>query len=129
MNNQPPACGSCGLTIDEPTGFPVADRTPCPQCGSTARKYFILSKATAKAQPGLGFKQKRPDVKKPLVEGFTGRDLRKRDGDFIQKERLIDRENDKYREKIVTDSGDIIRNVDEPLSKHRGRGSAKFKQS
>ncbi len=129
MSDQSPACGSCGLTIDEPPGLPIADRTPCPQCGSTARKYFKHLKATAKAQASLGFKQKRPGVKKPLAEGFTGRDLRQSVGDFVQKERLIDRKNDRYREKIVTDSGDTIRNVDESLSKHKGRGSAKFKQN
>ena len=129
MSDQSTECGSCGLTIDERCGLPIADRTPCPQCGSTARKYFKHLKVTAKAQVSLGFKQKRPGVKKPLAEGFTGRELRQSEGDFVQKERLIDRENDRYREKVVTVSGDIIRDVDEPLSEHKDRGSAKFKKT
>ena len=35
-------CGSCGAQVDEPANLPVADRTPCPRCGSTSR----LMKAT-----------------------------------------------------------------------------------
>lgn len=32
-------CGNenCGRRLDEPPGLPLAERTPCPQCGSLAR--------------------------------------------------------------------------------------------
>ena len=82
----------------------------------------------AKAQVSLSFKHNRPGIKKPLAEGFSGREKRKSVGDFVNKERRIDRENDLYREKVVTDSGEIIHDVDEPLNKHRGHGSAKSNQ-
>ena len=127
MSDQLVACGSCGVPIDEPADLPIEDRTPCLQCGSTARKLSVHLKAVAKAQVGVGFKHKRPGRKKPIAEGFTGRQLRTAVGDYVYKERLIDRENDRYREKIVTNSGEVIHDVDEPLSKHRGYGSAKIK--
>ncbi len=122
-------CGSCGEPIDESADVPIEDRVPCPQCGSTTRKFSEHLKVEAKAQVGLGFKHKRPGSKKPIAEGFTGRELRKSVGDFVDKERLIDRENDRYREKVVTDSGEVIRDVDEPLSEHTDRGSAKLKRT
>ena len=40
-------------------------------------------------------------------------------------ERTIDRRNDHYRERIVDSEGNVVRDVDEPLSEHRGRGDAK----
>ncbi len=129
MSDQLVACGSCGVPIDESADVPIEDRMPCPQCGSKAREFSVRLKVEAKAQIGLGFKHKRPGSKKPIAEGFTGRELRKSVGDFVDKERLIDRENDRYREKVVTDSGEVIRDVDEPLSEHRDHGSAKFKQT
>ncbi len=129
MSDQLVACGSCGVPIDESADVPIEDRMPCPQCGSTAREFSVRLKVEAKAQVGLGFKQKRPGSNKPIAEGFTGRELRKSVGDFVDKERLIDRENDRYREKVVTDSGEVIRDVDEPLSEHRDYGSAKFKRT
>jgi hypothetical protein len=30
-------CGGCGRALEEPTDTPVESRTPCPDCGSTAR--------------------------------------------------------------------------------------------
>ena len=128
MIDQSTACGSCGTPIDEPAGLPTEDRAPCPQCGSTTREFSKHLSLRAKAQVGLGFKHKRPGTKKPLAEGFAGREKRKSVGDFVSKERLIDRENDLYRETVVTDSGEVIHNVEESLSKHRGHGSAKSKQ-
>jgi hypothetical protein len=73
-------------------------------------------------------KQKRPGVKKPLTEIFTGSEPRRSVGDFVTKERVIDRANDRYREKVVTDEGEVLRDVDEPLSQHKGRGSDKPKE-
>ena len=45
---------------------------------------------------------------------------------FVRISRLVDRENDRYRESVEdTKTGEVIRDVDHPLSEHRGRGSAK----
>ena len=49
---------------------------------------------------------------------------------MIHKERLIDRKNNRYRE-VVKDmkTGDVIHEVDEPLSQHTGHGSAKPRET
>jgi hypothetical protein len=43
-------------------------------------------------------------------------------------DRAFDRENDRYREIIKGPDGKIVRQVDELLSKHIGRGTAKKKK-
>ena len=44
----------------------------------------------------------------------------------IRHERLIDRQNNRYVEKVIArDSGEIIHHCDEPLSEHNGHGSDK----
>ncbi|MDX2190986.1 MAG: hypothetical protein SFY32_14090 [Bacteroidota bacterium] len=48
-------------------------------------------------------------------------------GEWVFKERIVDYPNDRYYEKVVKDNGEVIRNVNESLKKHIGRGSAKFK--
>jgi hypothetical protein len=73
----------------------------------------------------LGFKHKRPGFKKPIAEGFSGWELRKTVGDLVRKLRLIDRENDHYQERVETEQGEVIHQVDHPLSEHRGHGSDK----
>lgn len=74
----------------------------------------------------LSNKFKQQGFKKPFSEQLVGDDLQRSTGKWMKKERLIDREKDRYRE-IVTDpeTGDVIRQCEEPLSDHRDRGSAK----
>jgi hypothetical protein len=51
---------------------------------------------------------------------------RDRDGDLVRVERTFDRENDRYFERVTLyDSGEVIHYSDEPLSEHKGHGSAK----
>ena len=76
----------------------------------------------------LRFWHKRPGVKKPLAEGFNGWELRRSVGDHVRKLLLVDREGDRYFERIETQDGTVLRHCDEPLSEHRGHGSAKLKR-
>jgi hypothetical protein len=43
--------------------------------------------------------------------------------------RVVDREGDRYTERIVDAAGNVVRDVDEPLSNHRGHGTAKRRGS
>ena len=52
-------------------------------------------------------------------------DLHRDSGEWVHIIRVIDWENYHYTETIKTQRGDIIRNCNEPLTKHQGRGSAK----
>jgi hypothetical protein len=48
-------------------------------------------------------------------------------GNLMKKERIIDRGNDRYKELVInTDTGEIVQNVEHPLSDHSGHGSAKY---
>jgi hypothetical protein len=74
----------------------------------------------------LGYKLIRTGQKRPLVEGFRGDDLHRNSGRWMRKIQIVDRENDRYFKQIVDPAtGEILRQCEEPLSKHRGYGSAK----
>jgi hypothetical protein len=70
----------------------------------------------------------RPKKKRDRVRFFSGDQLRGSKGDWVEKERVIDRNNNRYTE-VVKDkaTGEILHQTEEPLSEHRGHGSDKFK--
>jgi hypothetical protein len=70
-----------------------------------------------------------PSEKKPFLEVKSGDDFHRDTGTFNDLERIIDRRNDRYHERIVDkETGAVIREVNEPLSDHVGRGLAKPKK-
>jgi hypothetical protein len=70
-------------------------------------------------------KRKNKDGK-TLEESVGGDDLHRKSGKWMHKIRVIDHENDHYKE-VVTDpeSGEVVHCQEEPLSQHRGHGSEK----
>ena len=51
------------------------------------------------------------------------------EGNLMQKERIIDRKNNSYKELVVNiDTGEVVRDVEHPLSEHIGYGSAKHEK-
>ena len=69
-----------------------------------------------------------PSRKNPRVDVFSGDDLRKSDGQWMKKERILDRVNDQYKEVVIDPkTGEIIHHNEEPLSNHLGHGSDKPK--
>lgn len=49
-------------------------------------------------------------------------------GKHVHRQRVIDRDNDYYSEKITEyENGNVIHQCDEPLSQHQGHGNAKRK--
>ncbi|SRR6266481_2789512 len=124
-NSSTVTCASCGALIKETS---TEARTPCPQCGSTARQFNVEIAEELKFRENLGFKHKNPEGK-TLAEGLSGDDLHRKSGKWMKKERLIDRAKDHYKE-VVTDpdTGSVVHYSEEPLSQHRGHGSAKKKK-
>lgn len=121
-------CGACGATIDELGSTLPPDRKPCPSCGSLARAFGEFMHETLVLREKLGLKHKRPGHKKPIYESVSGDDLHRNSGKWSKLKREIDRENNRYREIIVDPiNGEVLRQVNEPLSEHTGRGSAKPK--
>ena len=124
------SCYTCGAAIDEPANTPASERQPCPECGSTVRTFNAHVHESVTLREKLGLKHKRPGFKKPIFESVSGEDLHRATGQWNQITREIDRENNLYKEVIVNpQTGEVIRHIEEPLTSHTGRGSAKPKPS
>ena len=123
-------CASCGKAIayEEPT----LSRQPCLHCGETGRRYQRASAEDVVLRDCLEFKLDDSTLpsknlrRRTRVEGKSGYERSVKRQKLVCKDRLIDRRNDRYREKVVdSDTGKIIHETVEPLSQHRGHGSAK----
>ena len=66
--------------------------------------------------------------KNPILDAFQGVDLSKKTGELVNKEREIDKINDRYYEHIETFDGTVIHHCEEKLTEHFGHGSAKSKK-
>jgi phage FluMu protein Com len=126
MTTQSVHCAKCNALIDEPPKTKPQDRKPCPACGSTARLFKKKLEATLSFHDSVRMKLTNAATGKTTLEQFSGDDLHRKSGKWMMKQRVIDREKDKYKE-VVTDpeTGKVVRHCEEPLTKHTGRGSAK----
>ena len=119
-------CNRCGYLLDSPLESSQGDRVPCKRCGSTSRLYSAHIAASIVLRGGLGLKARRRGQKKPFHESYRGPDFSHSRQKHVDKKRIIDRENDIYLEHVQDyETGEIIHHKDEPLSQHKGHGSAK----
>lgn len=73
---------------------------------------------------GVGFKAKRAGEPKPFREAFDIPKTQRSTGAPTRHERLIDRDNDRYVERVVEEgTGRVLHETDHPLSEHRGHGT------
>jgi hypothetical protein len=74
----------------------------------------------------LDVKAKTPGEKKPFLHEKTGDSYWEKGKKWIRRVQTIDRRGNRYR-KLVEDpeTGAVVRDVDEPLTDHRGYGSAR----
>jgi len=126
-------CDECEYEFPDPqqAATPERQRDPCPKCGATiGRHVFVAASDAMQAREYVRTKGKRPGEKKPYIEIQAGEQLSVAKGRFIEKYQRIDRDRDEY-EKSVTDpaTGEVMRSVSEPLTSHRGYGTAKFKHT
>jgi len=123
-------CNNCRTEYEAATNEPSEARTKCPMCGSTARLFFQFCEGEISVYSKLGYRGKRGGKGKPFMLGVIGYDLFRSIQKWVRLERVIDRENDYYKE-VITDptTGEIIHHCEEPLSKHQGHGSAKKKRT
>lgn len=104
----------------------------CSACGSTNCQAVIIATTVVTVRDGWRSKLKTPAYKrgKGVAEEYIiGADLCRATGEFVEKIRLIDRQNDRYVETVTDNTGVVLHHVDEPLSEHWGHGSAKFKSA
>jgi hypothetical protein len=121
-------CAECGSPINSDGDTPD-HRVPCGNCGSTNRNYHVSISETVVARDGIGMKAKRPGEKRPFVEDRAMPDFSRSKGKLVHREQVIDRDNDRYFERVTDyESGEVIRHCEEPLSQHGGHGFAKEKK-
>jgi phage FluMu protein Com len=124
------ACGHCKKVLDEASDTPVEKRTPCPDCESTSRHFAKTLTATVTVRSGIRGKARSGEAGKPggkpwltfMSEPSWSYSSEK----WIHREKAENRREDRYTEVVRDpDTDEIIHEVDEPLSEHRGHGSAK----
>jgi uncharacterized FlaG/YvyC family protein len=123
-------CSNCGEARDT-SDAQISEIAPCGNCGSKETTVHVgVEERMPKIHEQVEAYSKDdsyPSKKKKRQELITGNDLRKDDKKWMDKTRFIDRDRNRYIEKVVDpDTGEVLRDVDEPLSDHFGRGSAKF---
>lgn len=121
-------CNKCGTTLNEATDIQPDKRIPCPSCGSTSRCYEECALVKVGVVTGGKMKGKHANENKPFIVQSSGKDLFRKTGQLMDKIMVIDRDHNLYQE-IITDpgTGEVIRSCTEPLSEHKGHGSAKKK--
>ena len=124
-------CAQCGKEVVEKDNLSGHERSPCPYCGSTSR---VLVRVMNENLPI--YDRFRSELKGALLrsgrpgrELSQGHDLHRKTGIWMLLTRLIDRKNNLYHEKIVNpNTGEVVHERKERLSKHIGHGSAKIKK-
>jgi len=115
-------CGDCGKRLSE--GNKV-----CPKCGSKRKHYKMKFEEKINLHHQTSGKVKKKGLEKPIQEFKAGNHLYKKTGKWYHRKMNIDRGKDYY-EEVVTDkaTGKIVHQCKEPLSKHKGHGSAKHRR-
>jgi DNA-directed RNA polymerase subunit RPC12/RpoP len=110
-------CSDCGADLAA-IHTDAQPRVPCPNCGSTVRRF--LSEATTSVRPMSMVRavHKRPGVKRPLLDSFSGT-RQGRDGRIVRVEQTIDRVNHRYDKHVQTEDGEILKDQHEDLRDHR----------
>jgi hypothetical protein len=125
-------CGGCGKQLDESPNTPVHDRIPCPNCDSKTRKFGVVINAVAEVSSRMRAKARSGEAGKPggkpwlttMSEPSWSHARRK----WMHREKTENRRDDRYTEVVWDpDTGEIVHQCDEPLSEHRGHGSARQK--
>lgn len=122
-DEMPEECGMCGLPMGRRKfGEPM---TPCPRCGDDShrrldKRVATGSISTSMRTPPTGGRRKC-GIEERHIERVSGET-----GHRILIHRAIDRRSNIYSERVFdADTGMELRRVEEPLSEHQGRGSAK----
>ena len=122
-------CADCGASIVHDADA-SGTRIPCVVCGSMKRIYNVSITEKIIARDGYGLKAKRLGKKKPYVEDLSIPDYSYSREKYVHKQRVIDRDNDHYFEKVTDyETGEVVHHCEEPLSQHQGHGDAKRKNN
>jgi phage FluMu protein Com len=126
-------CAECGNTLPYKPSDEIIGLS-CPKCGSMKMNITLeLSDyddfEVHDCLHGRVKNSKFPSRNNPRLDFIPGDDIRKADGKWMAKERIIDKDNDQYKEVVIDPAtGEVVHYNEEPLSKHFGHGYAKFNQ-
>lgn len=62
----------------------------------------------------LNYKLRRSEGEKPVLVGKTGAS-QSADGTYAQVEQVVDRENKRYRKRVVLEDGTVVKDYDGPI--------------
>lgn len=103
----------------------------CPNCNSNKKLITLelFEEIELKLYDSISGKKINPKLssKKKVIEKFFDGHSQSANGDWAYKKQIISSEKDYYYEEVKSSSGETIRFCEEPLSEHKNRGSAKFK--
>jgi hypothetical protein len=119
------SCSDCGNLFAD-----SVERVPCPKCGGAKRTFSVFVCEKVNLREFIGYRIVNTSVRKePLVEHIHRLELQVSTGRMVEKSRTIDRRADEYYEEVIDDlTRKVIHSVREPLSTHKGHGSAKKKK-
>lgn len=118
-------CAICLTVLDDAPNISVERRTPCQNCGSTARAFEVEIVQTMTARTSLGMKARHSAGGRPFYEAKSGANLQRSTGRWMERDLVVDRKNDRYIERVVDPkTREVIHVCEEPLSEHRGHGTA-----
>lgn len=113
-------CTECNHTFCE------EDADKCPKCGSQYLNICIRFGEHIAINDCISAKVKQEGTKKPVKEVFMGADRSISRKKYVNKSRIIDRENNYYEETVTDpDTGEVMHICKEPLTDHWGHGSDK----
>ena len=123
------SCTNCRASL--PHDLPGQPRSPCPHCGSSSRSYTESITERIVAHDGHRAKIKRPSLpsaKKLRADTYSGVEHSQKHSKLVRVHRTIDKDNDRYIEMVVDmQTGEILHECHEPLSKHTNHGTAKHR--
>jgi len=107
------------------------EKDECKKCGSNKKDIKLYFKKEIDIRGCYNFKVKdktRNSKKNPVLNVFRGDEICKSTGEWVNKERVIDKKNNRYYEHVETFDGKELRHCDEKLTDHLGHGSAKIRR-
>ena len=122
-------CQDCGATLEEAPSTLPENRQPCPSCGSVARHVMVTVHDTVTAHASIALKARSPGEKRPFMEQKQGDSFSLKRGRWMQLLQIVDRRNNRYRKRVTDpETGEVLRDLDEPLTGHVGYGDARRKR-
>lgn len=128
----PMYCKDCGAQLDEVLATQEG-RQPCPACGSMKRcsdeslADGVVMGTDTHTKGYVGGISRTKGLK---FESKDGDSMSTERGRLMKRNQLVDKQNNQYIKKVIDPAtGEVLRDVDKPLSDHTDHGSAKRKDS